>query len=131
LVTSEITWLTASRPKELEEHWQREYPKIDTAASKVGVLEKNGYSPVGYFALPEHCRLENYYWPMEERFENFLKRHNHSQEAREIVEAEKQEIDLYQKYHAYYSYGVYIARKLGGSITRLLQVVQLSPGNIV
>lgn len=113
LVVSEITWLTASRPTELQEHWEREYPEIDTASSKMELLERYGYSPIGYFVLPEHCWLENYYRPMEQRFEQFLKRNKNSQEARGIVEAEKQEIDLYQKYHDYYSYGVYIATKVG------------------
>jgi len=29
------------------------------------------------------------------------------------VEAEKREIELYEKYRNYYSYGVYIAKKVG------------------
>ena len=35
-----------------------------------------------------------------------------SEEASEIAEAENREIELYAKYKAYYSYGVYVARKL-------------------
>jgi ubiquinone/menaquinone biosynthesis C-methylase UbiE len=112
LVVSEITWLTASRPLELQKYWQSEYPEIDVASSKIGVLEKNGYSPVGYFVLPEHCWLENYYRPMQDSFESFLIRNGNREEARSLVEAEKREIDLYEKYKTYYSYGVYVARKL-------------------
>jgi len=48
LVVSEITWLTAERPWELQEYWKNEYPEIDTASAKIGVLEKNGYFPVAY-----------------------------------------------------------------------------------
>ncbi|MCL7488107.1 MAG: class I SAM-dependent methyltransferase [Desulfobulbaceae bacterium] len=55
LVTSEITWLTDSRPAELQKHWDSEYPEIDLASTKMRVLEKHGYSPIGYFVLPEHC----------------------------------------------------------------------------
>lgn len=51
-VASEITWLTDSRPRELQDHWDREYPGIDTASAKMRVLEKHGYSPIGYFVLP-------------------------------------------------------------------------------
>ena len=111
LVVSEITWITASRPSELQKHWDEEYPEIDVASSKIGVLEKNGYSPIGYFILPEHCWLENYYRPMQDSFEGFLKRNGNSERARAIVNAEKKEIALYEKYKAHYSYGVYIARK--------------------
>ena len=112
LVVSEITWITSSRPSELQKYWDEEYPEIDMASSKIGVLERHGYSPIGYFVLPEHCWLENYYRPMQNRFKDFLSRHGNSEEAREIVEAENREIELYEKYKAFYSYGVYVARKL-------------------
>ena len=112
LVVSEITWLTADRPSELQEYWNNEYPEIDMASSKTGILEKNGYSPVAYFVLPEHCWLDNYYRPMQDRFEEFLYRNGNSERAQAIVDAEKTEIALYEKHKGYYSYGVYIARKL-------------------
>ena len=113
LVVSEITWMTAYRPSELQEYWVGEYPEIDVASSKIGILEKNGYSPIGYFVLPEHCWLDNYYRPMQDSFKDFLDRNSNSERARAIVEAEKREIELYEKYNTHYSYGVYIARKSG------------------
>ena len=112
LVVSEITWITASRPSELQHYWEGEYPEIDVASSKIAVLEKNGYSPIGYFVLPEHCWLDNYYRPMQDSFNDFLNRNGNSEEARALVEAEKREIELYENYKTHYSYGVYIARKL-------------------
>jgi hypothetical protein len=75
-------------------------------------MEKSGYSPIGYFVLPVHCWLENYYRPMQNSFRDFLNRNGNSQEARTVVEAENREIEIYEKYKNYYSYGVYIARKL-------------------
>jgi SAM-dependent methyltransferase len=111
LVVSEITWITASRPSELRKHWESEYPEIDVASAKMSILEKNGYSPIGYFVLPEHCWLDNYYQPMQDSFQDFLNRNDNSKEAQAIVEAEKKEIGLYEKYKDHYSYGVYIARR--------------------
>ncbi len=112
LVVSEITWITSSRPPELQKYWDEEYPEIDVASSKIQLLEKNGYSPIGYFVLPEHCWLENYYRPMQNSFKDLLKRHGNTEGARDIVEAENREIGLYEKYKAHFSYGVYVARKL-------------------
>ena len=112
LVVSEITWTTGSRPPELQKHWESEYPEIDVASSKLAVLEKNGFSPIGYFVLPSYCWLANYYQPMQNRFADFLERNGNSDAARAIVDAEQHEIGLYEKYQAYYSYGVYVARKL-------------------
>lgn len=111
LAVSEITWITQSRPQEIEEFWNAEYPEIDTAANKIKQLENNGYSLVGYFYLSQDSWIETYYKPMEARFENFLERNNNSELARKVVEDNKSEIDLYQKFKDYYSYGFYIARK--------------------
>ena len=114
LVVSEITWSTNNRPHELQAHWEKEYPEIDTASSKVKALENNGYSPIAYFLLPEHCWLDNYYRPMQRSFGDFLKRNGNSEEAQAIVSSEEYEIALYEKYKQYYSYGVYIATKMEG-----------------
>lgn len=114
LAVSELTWLTDRRPAELQAHWEREYPEVDTAAGKMAVLEHLGFSPVGYFALPERCWLDNYYRPMQQRFAAYLDRHENSEAARAIVAAEEHEISLYERYSDFVSYGFYIARKMRG-----------------
>lgn len=112
LVVSEITWTTNSRPSEIETYWENEYSEIDVASAKINILEKNGYSPMGYFVLPDHCWWDNYYQPIQNSFEDFLGRNNNSPEAKAIVESEKKEIEIYKQYKNYYNYGVYIAKKL-------------------
>jgi len=113
LVVSEITWTTNNRPFEIQKHWETEYPEIDTASSKIHILENGNYSPVGYFILPKRCWLDNYYRPIQNGFAEFLARNANNKKAQAIVDAEKKEIALYERYKKYYSYGVYIARKLG------------------
>lgn len=112
LVVSEITWLTDSRPQELQSYWQREYSEIDVASAKFQLLEKHGYSPLGYFVLPERCWLDNYYRPLQARFDAFLQRHANSESARAIVASERHEIDLYERCKDYVGYGMYVAMKL-------------------
>ena len=112
LVVTEITWTTNSRPEEIENHWVQEYPEIGTASEKIDILEQGGYSPIAYFTLPEHCWINNYYRPIQSSFSDFLSRNGNSSEAKAIVAAEEKEIDLYERFKDYYSYGVYIARKL-------------------
>jgi ubiquinone/menaquinone biosynthesis C-methylase UbiE len=111
LVVSEITWLTAERPSGLQDHWDAEYPEIDVASAKIKSLEQRGYTPEGYFYLPESCWIDNYYRPLQNGFDAFVERNGGSPQVREIVECEKKEVALYKKYRRYYSYGVYIARK--------------------
>lgn len=112
LAVSEISWITNSRPKELEDYWNMEYPEIDTASNKIRILEENGYSLVGYFVLSQNSWIDNYYKPMEKQFPSFLERHNNSEMASNIVEESKEEIRKYKKYKDYYSYGFYIAKKM-------------------
>lgn len=111
LAVTEITWITQNRPKEIEEFWKAEYPEVGTASNKIKQLENNGYSLVGYFYLNQDSWIETYYKPLQARFENFLKHNNNSELARKVVEDNQAEIDLYQKFKDYYSYGFYIARK--------------------
>ncbi len=113
LAVSELTWTTRERPAELEAHWMAEYPEVDTAAAKISLLEQSGYLPIGYFALPKQCWLENYYRPLQTRFEAFLARNGNSAAATSIVAAEKNEISLYERYADFVSYGYYVARKTG------------------
>ena len=111
IAVSEITWITNSRPKEIEEFWTQVYPEIDIASNKMKILENNGYTIVGYFYLKQDSWVENYYKPMKARFEDFLNRNENSELARKVVEENNKEMDLYEKFKDYYSYGFYVARK--------------------
>lgn len=110
LAISDITWLTKDRPAEIDNYWQSFYPEIDTLENKVGLLEKLGYEMLGTFVLPESCWEEEYYKPLEGRYDDFLDRHQDSEIAEQLVNADREEISLFRKYKAYYSYGFYIAR---------------------
>lgn len=110
LIVSEITWLTAERPEEIDSYWKRQYAEIDLASSKMAVLERNGYSPIGYFVLPSSCWLENYYRPLQNRHADFLASHGNSDEARQIVADDEEEIRMYETFGAYYGYGMYVAK---------------------
>jgi ubiquinone/menaquinone biosynthesis C-methylase UbiE len=112
LVASEITWIRADVPDELQKHWDQEYPEVATASNKIAVLENNGYSPIGYFSLTPDCWIENYYEPLQKNLPAFLERNGRSEEAMEIAETDTHEYELYKKYQDYFSYGVYIARKV-------------------
>ena len=101
------------RPAELTEHWASEYPEVDTASGKMAVLEKAGFTPLGYFALSKESWLNTYYRPLQSRYDQFLARHDHSAAARALIASDKKEIELYERYSEFVSYGYYIAGKIG------------------
>ena len=111
LAISEITWITPSRPQELEDFWNEAYPEIDLASEKISILEDNGYTLSGYFYLPQECWTDQYYRPLQQEFTAFLDRHNHSEAAKNVVQEYVDEISLYEMYKDFFSYGFYIARK--------------------
>lgn len=111
LAVSELTWLTQERPRALEAYWMAQYPEVATASAKMALLENSGFSPIGYFALPERCWLENYYRPLQARFAAFLARNGNTPAAAAVVVAEEQEIALYERYAAYVGYGYYVAKR--------------------
>mgnify|MGYP001084201551 CR=1 FL=1 len=111
LVATEITWLTPDVPEELSQYWASEYPEVAIASTKIKQLEDAGYTLLGYFPLSEECWLVEYYEPLRDSFADFMARNDNSEAARAIVEAEKHEIALYEKFKNFYSYGCYIAQK--------------------
>lgn len=113
IAVSELTWTTLERPAAVHHHWSTAYPGIDTAAGKLREVERAGYAPLGMFFLPRACWVEHYYGPLRAAFPAFLDRHGHSEQARQIVEAEHAEIELYRDHGAWYGYAFYIARKPG------------------
>jgi len=108
---SEISWITDERPEELEQYWKAAYPEIDTIKNKLQVLEQSGYQALAHFVLPEHCWLENYYYPLEKRFSALMQKYAGDEAAINFLEQERQEIAHYKKYKSYYSYVFYIAKK--------------------
>ena len=111
LAISDITWISNTRPKEIEDFWAQECPDIDIASNKIKILEDNGYSLAGYFIVSQDSWIENYYKPLKAKFEHFLEHNNNTKLARKVVEDYKTEIDIYEKYKDYFSYGFYVAMK--------------------
>jgi ubiquinone/menaquinone biosynthesis C-methylase UbiE len=111
LAVSDITWITDSRPEELEQFWERECPEIETVSAKLDILLNQGYETIGHFILPEDCWIDHYYLPLQESYKPFLERQKQSQEAMDLITSDLTEFEMYMKYKQYYSYSFYIARK--------------------
>jgi cyclopropane fatty-acyl-phospholipid synthase-like methyltransferase len=112
IAVSEISWLTRSRPEEIEKYWVNAYPQIDTIENKLSVIKKCGYNSVAHFALDDKCWVNNYYQPLLENAEAFLKKYDYADEVKEFVEQGKIEADMYNRFKDYYSYVFYIAEKM-------------------
>jgi len=111
MAVSEVIWLTTDRPAEIDEFWQNEYPEIASPSRKIGILEEQGLVLKGYFPFPKSAWWDNYYQPLQGRCDEFLSKYQ-SEAAKQLIAAVNMEIELYEKYYCYYSYGFFIAQKV-------------------
>ena len=111
LAVSEASWLTDSRPSEIEDFWNEAYPEIDTIANKVQQLKDAGYHDVNTFVLPKECWIDNFYLPQREAQRLFLERYPNNKTAAELVANQRREAELYSRYSDYYGYVFYVARR--------------------
>lgn len=112
IAVSEVTWLTNNRPEEIERYWQENYAEINTTSAKLKQMEDAGYTPLATFVLPDYCWMDNFYKPMNDYLEPFLKEQNYSDEAQQFVARQKEEIAFYEQYKEFFGYVFYIGRKL-------------------
>lgn len=111
IAVSEVSWFTEERPSEIANFWLGAYPEINTISNKVAQMQKAGYVPVATFILPENCWTEHFYAPQMPAQEAFLIKHAKNKLAEEFIISERYEMELYNRYKAYYGYVFYIGKK--------------------
>ena len=116
VAVSEASWFTETRPAEIEEFWNSEYPGIDTIPRQLAQLQKAGYIPVASFILPETCWTEHFFEPQVPARELFLEKHKGDKVAEDFVANMRHEAQLYRKYKEYYGYTFYIGKKIGDGV---------------
>ena len=112
IAVSEASWFTETRPSEIEDFWNSEYPGIDTIPAKVKQMQEAGYIPVASFILPETCWLDHFYAPQAKATELFLAKHQGNQAAEAFVANQRHEEQLYRKHKDFYGYVFYIGKKI-------------------
>lgn len=108
LAVSEITWLTSDRPQEIHDFWAEAYPEIGLASEKIKILESQGYKILGYFPLSRDEWMDGYYTPLKSQVEKIIP----NESTAPMISEQLKEIELYEKYGEYYSYGFYIAESI-------------------
>ncbi len=68
LVFSDLVWISANPPAELQEFWENEYPDMTTVSVRIEQAEAAGYQVLDSFALSEEA-WKAYYEPLQKRIE--------------------------------------------------------------
>ncbi len=110
LAVSEIVWIRMDLPRNLLDYWNKAYSEISFISNKIEVLEQNRFKPLGHMILPENCWTDEYYIPLKNRFDSFIEEYGKGGQL--LVHIEEEEIELYETYKDFFSYGFFIAQKL-------------------
>ena len=108
LVISELTWIKIDKPDEIRTYLEGEYPGIKTIAENMEIIRQEGYDLVGNFTLPESGWWDDFYKPLQRRTNQLMHKYAGNEEALAMLDASKQEIDMYKKYSPYYGYVFYL-----------------------
>jgi SAM-dependent methyltransferase len=110
IAVSHICWLKENQPKELIEFWNEAYPAITSVEENLRTFIKCGYEIIEHFTLPDSDWRENYYNPLKNKLKLMEVEYRNSPEALEVINIEKKEMDLFEKYSNYYGYEFFIAQ---------------------
>ncbi len=109
IAVSEAVWLKPDPPPEVLDFW-RDYPEIDTLATKLEVIKRIGYEVVGHFIFPPTAWTEQYYDPMEERIAEIADSWGGIPDAKAVLEEARNEISIFRQHADYFSYAFFVMR---------------------
>jgi ubiquinone/menaquinone biosynthesis C-methylase UbiE len=110
LAVSELCWLRADHPGEVEAFFGAEGADIAELDVRRKAIVDSGYRLAGDFVLPATAWWDNYYAPLQAELERFRVRHAGNQEALDVAARSQREIDLYRKYPDQFGYGFFVMR---------------------
>jgi Methylase involved in ubiquinone/menaquinone biosynthesis len=112
IAVTEATWLSDSRPAEIEDFWNDAYPLMDTLENNITKMENAGYRIIKTALLPNECWTKEFYEPQVYAQQIFLNNHPDNFTAKELVNNQRHEANLFAKYNKYYGYVWYIGEKM-------------------
>jgi len=112
IAVTEISWIKENPPFEIYSHWTKEYPDMKDVKTNIEIIRASGYQLIDHFTLPESAWWDNYYYSIKEKLASLEEKYADNEEALKVIEMEKIEMDLYERYSDYYGYEFYIMQKI-------------------
>ena len=109
IAVSELVWLKPDPPVELLQFFKNEYPPMTNVESNLSKVRASGYELVGNFTLPDSAWWDDYYTPLEAKLPRLSEKFKEDEEALEIIDTTKLEIEMRHKYAGWYGYEFFIA----------------------
>ena len=110
LVLTDLIWLSDDRPEELTRYWEKECLYVLTLQEVLEAAQKENYSLVAHFTLPEEGWLKEYIVPQEKTIAELKTKYSSISEALETVQAIEFENEIVKKYIGCFGYEFFILR---------------------
>ncbi|GAA5192007.1 class I SAM-dependent methyltransferase [Ferrimonas gelatinilytica] len=107
LVLSDLVWLTDTPTADTEAFWQREYPDMQSVATRVRQMASADYEVLSHFTLSQRA-WENYSRPLKARIEALRDTLPGSAALADITT----EVDLYEHHLDQFGYQMFVLRLL-------------------
>ena len=108
---TEVSWLKANIPEELNQFWMNAYPAITSIDENIRRIEGIGFDMIGHFILPDQDWWDDYYDPIQEKLPSLREKYKDDLEGMDVIMAAEKEIDLHHRFSSYYGYVFYIAER--------------------
>lgn len=110
IAVSELIWLRADPPAEVEEFFRGEYPAMSDVEINLEKIRDCGYEPIGHFTLPDADWWKNYYTPLEAKLPSLAQKYTGDSAALDIIEMTRIEIEMRRRYAQSYGYEFFVAQ---------------------
>lgn len=107
---SEACYFKEQIPAELDKFWKNEYPEIKSVLKNIAIIEKCGYKLIEHFSLPHYAWKMEFYDHIDKNIRELAKKYKENKEALECFDSILQEIDIFDRYNAYFGYEFFIVR---------------------
>jgi SAM-dependent methyltransferase len=114
VVVSELTWLSSDPPEEPRRFWERNYPAMQHLEKNAKLVADSGYDLLATYRLPPKAWFPDYYDPLERRIDLLCEKYAHDVALLAELNAQREEIDLYRRYHNAYGYVFYAMQRSVG-----------------
>lgn len=113
LAFTDAVWRRENPPPEVKASFEGDYPTMGRVGDVLAAIERNGFSVIDHFSLPDEAWWEDFYTPMETRIQELRGSYGDDDQALAVLDQLAQEPEMHRKYSEYYAYEFFVARLSG------------------
>lgn len=111
IAASELTWLVDDPPEQVRTFWAGAYPGVTSLQQNRALVERSGYERIAEFILPRSAWFDDYYDPLDARITLLKERYADDEEALQMLESHRLEIEMVRQLLGAFGYVFYLAQR--------------------